>query len=84
MGVNSLPKAVTRQCHDCDLNPGPSAPKYTMLTTRPPIVNNNNVSCNDRIHYSNPPGHVLQRLSSCAAAYLGQGRWELKPIPRLD
>ena len=26
MGVNSLPKTVTRQCRDCDLNPGPSAP----------------------------------------------------------
>jgi len=26
MGVNSLPKTVTRQHRDCDLNPGPSAP----------------------------------------------------------
>jgi len=26
MGVNSLPKTVTRQRRDCDLNPGPSAP----------------------------------------------------------
>ena len=25
MGVNSLPKTVTRQRRDCDLNPGPSA-----------------------------------------------------------
>jgi len=24
MGVNSLPKTVTRQRRDCDLNPGPS------------------------------------------------------------
>ena len=26
MGVNSLPKTVTRQRRDCDMNPGPSAP----------------------------------------------------------
>ena len=36
MGVNSLPKTVTRQRHDCDLNPGPSAPESSMLTTRLP------------------------------------------------
>jgi len=34
MGVNSLPKTVTRQRRDCDLNPGPSAPESSMLTTR--------------------------------------------------
>ena len=27
MGVNSLPKTVTRQRRGCDLNSGPSAPK---------------------------------------------------------
>ena len=27
MGVNSLPKTVTRQRRDCDLNPGPSERK---------------------------------------------------------
>jgi len=31
--VNSLPKTVTRQRRDCDLNPGPSAPESSMLTT---------------------------------------------------
>ena len=36
MGVNSLPKTVTRQCRDCDLNPGPSAPESSTLTTRLP------------------------------------------------
>jgi len=36
MGVNSLPKAVTRQRRDCDLNRGPSAPESSMLTTRLP------------------------------------------------
>jgi len=36
MGVNSLPKTVTRQRRDCDLNPGPSAPESSRLTTRLP------------------------------------------------
>jgi len=34
MGVNSLPKTVTRQRRDCDLNPGPPAPESSTLTTR--------------------------------------------------
>jgi len=36
MGVNSLPKTVTRQRRECDLNPGPSAPEFSTLTTRLP------------------------------------------------
>ena len=32
----SLPKTVTRQRHDCDLNPGHSAPESSTLTTRLP------------------------------------------------
>ena len=36
MDVNSLPKTVTRQRRDCDLNPGPTAPESSMLTTRLP------------------------------------------------
>jgi len=34
--VSSLPKTVIRQRRDCDLNPGPSAPESSMLTTRLP------------------------------------------------
>jgi len=34
--VNSLPKTVTRQRRDCNLNPGPSAPESSTLTTRLP------------------------------------------------
>jgi len=34
MGVNSLPKTVTRQRRDCDLYPGPSAPESSTQTTR--------------------------------------------------
>ena len=36
MGVNSLPKTVTRQRRDFDLNPGPSAPESSTLTARLP------------------------------------------------
>jgi len=36
MGVNSLPKTVTGQRRGCDLNPGPTAPESSMLTTRLP------------------------------------------------
>jgi len=35
-GVNSLPKAVTGQRRGCDLNPGPSAPESSTLTTQLP------------------------------------------------
>ena len=35
-GVNSLPKTVTRQRRGCDLNPGPTAPESSTLTTRIP------------------------------------------------
>jgi len=36
MGVNSLPKTVTRQRRGCDLNPGPTTPESSTLTTRLP------------------------------------------------
>ena len=36
MGVNSLPKTVARQRRGCDLNPCPSAPESSTLTTRLP------------------------------------------------
>jgi len=36
MGVNSLPKTVTRQRRDCDLNPCSSEPESSTLTTRLP------------------------------------------------
>ena len=32
--MNSLPKTITRQRRGCDLNPGPSAPESSTLTTR--------------------------------------------------
>ena len=36
--MNSLPKTVTRQRSSCNLNPGPSAPESSMLTTRLPCT----------------------------------------------
>ena len=36
MGVNSLPKTAARQRRGCDLNPGPSSPESSTLTTRLP------------------------------------------------
>ena len=36
MGVNSLPKTVTRQRRSCDLNPGPTEHESSTLTTRLP------------------------------------------------
>ena len=50
MGVNSLPKTVTRQRRDCDLNPGSSEPESSTLTTRLP---------------SHPYANALYILSSC-------------------
>ena len=54
MGVNSLPKTVTRQRRGWDLDPGPSAPESSSLTTRPPggvgeciDMHNQSVSCSD-------------------------------------
>ena len=37
MGVNSLPKTVTRQRRGYDLNPGDSAPESSTLTIRLPF-----------------------------------------------
>ena len=36
VNVNSLPKTVTRQCRSSELNPDPTAPESSMLTTRLP------------------------------------------------
>jgi len=36
MGVNSLPKTVTRQRRGCDLNPDPTAPESSTIATRLP------------------------------------------------
>jgi len=51
MSVSSLPKTVTRQRRGCDLNPGPSVPESSTLTTRlpshPGMVNWLSTSCHN-------------------------------------
>jgi len=52
--VNSLHKTVTGQRRDCDLNPGPSAPESSSLTTRLPSHSTFLVRTVIRIGFSNP------------------------------
>jgi len=79
MGVNSLPKTVTRQCRGCDLNPGPSAPESSTLTTRLPgdAIKQKNGLAQSRIGFTGPQADdrrvssaEMHRISSsfkCAA-----------------
>ena len=60
MGVNNLPKTVTRQRPGCDLNPGPPAPEYSTLTTQLPSY----LLLTYRITYRTRP-HRRTRLSLC-------------------
>ena len=53
--MNSLPKTVTRQRRGCDLNPGPSVPESSTLTTRLPS--------HPRCDYW---AHVINRERKCA------------------
>jgi len=53
-GCESLPKAVTRQRRGCDLNPGPSVPESSTLTTRLP---------------SHPPELHVRSSSNVCACY---------------
>jgi len=61
MGVNSLPKTVTRQHRDCDLNPGPSAPESSTLTTRLPSHSYRELSIQD-VHID---GAVMSKVDKC-------------------
>jgi len=62
MGVNSLSKTVTRQRRDCDLNPGPSAPESSTLTTRLPSYPGRQL-----------PSHVSDMLDSCLLPHFRYG-----------
>jgi len=56
VGVKSLPKTVTRitrQRRSCDLNPGPSVPESSVLTTRlpsHPLVSVHRVKSHRRVY----------------------------------
>jgi len=67
MGVNSLPKTVTRQRRDCDLNPGCSAPESSTLTTRlpsHPILHDplNKLGARPSTSYTRPAGHLVELM----------------------
>jgi len=69
MGVSSLPKTVTRQRCDCDLNPGPSAPESSTLTTRlPSHPTTTNAELFNRLE------RVLRRLLGCQRRRTSDGR----------
>jgi len=76
MGVNSLPKTVTRQRRGCDLISGPTASESSTLTIRLPS------------HRGMPPprkkilllvGHLVPRLIYCSL-----GPFESMPKPHVD
>jgi len=63
MGVNSLPKTVIRQRRDCDLNPGPSAPESSTLTTRLPI-HAKRQTAQHQLNEGTNPGHEVDISSA--------------------
>ena len=78
MGVNNLPKTVTRQRRDCDLNPGPSAPESSTLTTRLPSHPTTGVTIenfNTGFTFQKLTVKSYTRLTALFLYYLG------KPIP---
>ena len=77
MGVNSLPKTVTRRRRGCDLNPGPTAPESSTLNTLP------------LSHVSMPHisviGHCIQTLlPGCIQSYLQIAMCLPDQLPHLD
>jgi len=69
MGVNSLPKTVTRQRRDCDLNPGPSAPESSTLTTRLPNHPETRLDVNISNNLAPPSGVDSIRISRYLAVW---------------
>jgi len=58
--VNSLPRTVTRQRRDCDLNPGPSAPESTRLPNHPlPYIDYFYFFYHEIHRVTMPPPHLL-------------------------
>ena len=77
MGVNSLPKTVTRQRRGCDLNQGPTAPESSTLTTRLPSHPDVQVDYKKYyILYFRHTGHCIVRrgVESCAVPIAGVRR----------
>jgi len=76
MRVNSLPKTGTRQRRDCNLNPGPSAPESSTLTTRLPSHPKGSIE-----NFNRP--NIEGRISlTSRAAKLSEGRIEPSCQPK--
>ena len=58
--MNSLPKTVTRQRRGCDLNPSPTAPESSTLTTRLPSHH-----CNDGYNCNMSMNMEVNQQQSC-------------------
>jgi len=67
MGVNSLPETVTRQRRGCDLNPGPSAPESSTLTTRLP----SHRFCVENDEYRARAGEISLRRGRPTTSHVG-------------
>ena len=61
--MNSLPKTVTQQRRDCDLNPGPSVPVSSTLTTR--LSSHPKRRSNDEYHFDMPMSLEIRLQRSC-------------------
>ena len=59
--MNSLSKTVTRQCHGCDLNLGPSVPESSTLTTQLPFLLK-------KLHFLSTEGSVATK-SLCSVVW---------------
>ena len=89
MGVNSLPKTVTRQRRDCDLNPGLSAPESSTLTTRLPSHRQNTNTANWTGFCTNPTCNAYLQTRciswhSCASAFQCAALQREKPLPGMS
>ena len=67
MGVNSLPKTVTRQRRNCDLNPGPSVRESRTLTTRLPSLPAGRILVDSCVPAIDPAGASAQQQMRLAA-----------------
>ena len=81
IGVNSLPKTVTRQSRDCDLNPGHSAPESSTLTSRlpsRPIMYQNAIvdTSGNRSRTPSAPSDT-QGMTSCSDL---RSRWNVRQV----
>ena len=64
MGVNSLPKTVNRQRQNCDLNPSPSVPESSTLTTRL-LSHAQNVQAIISVCNHSQAGHQCSPMTRC-------------------